>query len=275
MGKSEAINPLDAGNNFTTKPVSGNQSDLEQEGQSDHIAFLDECGDHSLTKIDRDFPVFVLSLVLLKRSDYMETVLPAINHLKLKYWDHEGVNLHSRDIRKAEGPFSILLNPARRTQFLAQISALMATMPYDLFIVGIHKERLRNRYVHAANPYDLALEFIMERVLHCVEQRRQTVLPLIAEARGENEDNQFKATFYDLATRGTDYVSSSRMQQCRFPLQFQDKRKNIAGIQMADLCAHPSARHILRPDQPNQAYDVVSKHIYKGGWNIRGWKVFP
>jgi hypothetical protein len=251
------------------------QNQPEEESQSDCIAFLDECGDHSLTKIDGDFPIFVLSLVLLKRADYLETVLPAVNNLKLKYWDHEGVNLHSRDIRKADGPFSILQNPARRAQFLADVSNSMATLPYELFIVGIHKKRLCNRYVKAANPYDLGLTFIMERVLHCLEQRKQRILPLIAEARGENEDNQFKATFYDLTTRGTNYVSSSRIQQCRFPLQFQDKRKNIAGLQLADLCAHPAARHILKPDQRNQAYDVVSKHIYRGGWNVRGWKVFP
>jgi hypothetical protein len=86
----------------------------EEESQSECMAFLDECGDHSLTKIDKDFPIFVLSLVLLKRADYLKTVLPAVNNLKLKYWDHEGVNLHSRDIRKAEGPFCILQNPARR-----------------------------------------------------------------------------------------------------------------------------------------------------------------
>lgn len=249
--------------------------EMENEEQSAYIAFLDECGDHSLTKIDKDFPVFVLSLVLLKRTDYVDVILPAVNELKLKYWDHEGVNLHSRDIRKAEGPFSILQNSVRRTQFLAEVSALMTTMPYDLFIVGIHKERLCNRYVKPFNPYDLALEFIMERVLHCLERRQQRVLPLVAEARGANEDNQFKATFYDLTARGPAYVSSDRIQQYRFPLQFQDKRKNIAGLQLADLCAHPSARHILRPKQPNQAFDVISRHIYRGGGNVRGWKVFP
>ena len=249
--------------------------DLGQAGQSDYLAFLDECGDHSLTKIDKDFPVFVLSLVLLRRADYTGTVLAAINNLKLKYWDHEGVNLHSRDIRKAEGPFSLLQNPARRTQFLTDVSNVMATMPYELFIVGIHKERLCHRYVKAANPYDLALTFIMERVLHCLEQRQQRVMPLIAEARGEYEDSQFKATFYDLTTQGTSYVNSSRFQQCRFPLQFQDKRKNIVGIQLADLCAHPSARHILKPRQPNQAFDVIREHIYRGGGTVRGWKVFP
>jgi hypothetical protein len=249
--------------------------EAEQAGPSDYLAFLDECGDHSLTSVDKDFPVFVLSLVLLRRTDYGARILPAVNNLKLKHWDHEGVNLHSRDIRKAEGPFSILQNAARRTRFLADVSNLMATLPYELFIVGIRKDRLRDRYVRAANPYELALTFVMERVLHCLEQRQQRTLPLVAEARGQNEDSQLKATFYDLTTQGTGYVDSSRFQRCRFALQFQDKRKNIVGIQLADLCAHPAGRHILKPEQPNQAFDVIRGHVYEGGGRVRGWKVFP
>lgn len=115
----------------------------DQQGQTEYIAFLDECGDHSLTTIDQDFPIFVLSLLLVKRSDYNDKILPTINALKLKYWDREGVNLHSRDIRLAHGPFSILQNATRRDAFMRELSALMTDLPYEVFIVGIHKQRLR------------------------------------------------------------------------------------------------------------------------------------
>lgn len=124
----------------------------DEQGHTDYIAFLDECGDHSLTKIDQDFPIFVLSLLLVKRSEYRDTILPAINALKLKYWNHEGVNLHSRDIRKALGPLAILQNPERRHAFMDHLSRLMTDLPYELFIVGIHKQRLCNQYVNADNP---------------------------------------------------------------------------------------------------------------------------
>lgn len=247
----------------------------EYQGQSEYIAFLDECGDHSLVKIDTDFPLFVLSLLLVRRRDYVETILPSINGLKLRYWDHEGVNLHSRDIRKAEGPFCILQDSARREHFMEELSDLMQSLPYELFIVGIRKDWLRNRYINATNPYALALTFVMERVVSCMEQLGQAVLPLIAEARGANEDNSLKAVFYDLTSHGTDYVKKDRFQKFSFPLLFCNKRKNIVGIQLADLCAYPSARKILKPAQPNRAYDIVEKHIYKGAGRVRGWKVFP
>lgn len=247
----------------------------DEQGQTDYIAFLDECGDHSLTKIDQDFPIFVLSLLLVKRSEYRDTILPAINALKLQYWDHEGVNLHSRDIRLAHGPFSILQNATRRGAFMGELSGLMTNLPYEVFIVGIHKQRLCNQYAHADNPYELALTFVMERVIYCMEQRDQATLPIIAEARGKNEDNALKAAFFDLTTKGTRYLGNDRFEKRSFPIQFHDKRKNIAGIQLADLCAHPSARHILKPDQANQAYDIVKGHLYQGGGKVNGWKVFP
>lgn len=41
-------------------------------GKSKYIAFMDECGDHSLTKIDKDFPVFLLATIVVERTDYAE-----------------------------------------------------------------------------------------------------------------------------------------------------------------------------------------------------------
>ena len=53
-------------------------------GTSQYIAFLDESGDHSLSKLDPDFPLFLLALVIIKRSDYVRTVVPSLTDLKLR-----------------------------------------------------------------------------------------------------------------------------------------------------------------------------------------------
>jgi hypothetical protein len=248
---------------------------LDNQGNTEFVAFLDECGDHSLTKIDQDFPIFVLSLVLVNRRDYVGKILPGINQLKLSYWDHEGVNFHSSDIRKEYGPFAILQNPERRERFMKALTDLMDTLPYTLFIVCIQKDRLCKLYAHAENPYELALKFVMERIVLWMETNNQLCLPIMAEARGANEDNSLKAAFFDLISNGTEYVFKDRFQSRSFPLQFHNKLKNIAGIQLADLCAHPAARKILKPNQPNRAFDIVHKHLNRDGEKITGWKVFP
>src|SRR5437899_272169 len=102
---------------MTQNPTS--QSAL---ANSRFVAFLDECGDHSMVKIDPDFPLCVLALVIFLRAAYRDITLTAINGFKLRYWNHEGVNLHSREIRLAEGPFNILLNPHVRPIFMSELS---------------------------------------------------------------------------------------------------------------------------------------------------------
>ncbi len=244
-------------------------------GTSRFIAFVDECGDHSLDKIDKDFPVFVLSIVVVSRQDYVETIVPRLTRLKLAYWDHEGVNLHSRDIRKAEGPFSILQHPDRRGRFMGDLSSLMRELPYTLFVVGIDKLRHLNRYgAKASNPYELALTFAFERIVHFMEGCEECELPVIAEARGKNEDRSLEAAFYKMLASGTYYVGPSRFGRLSCRLVFENKLRNIAGIQLADLCGHPSARHILKPEQENKAFQVVRGHIYRRE-SVKGWKVFP
>jgi len=247
----------------------------ELQGQSRFIAFLDECGDHSMEKIDRDFPLFVLAAVIVERRAYIEEIIPRLNHFKLTYWDHEGINLHSRDIRKAEEPFSILQNRKRRERFLTELTTLMEELSYTLFVVGIHKQRHRERYKdHARNPYNLALTFAFERISHFLKQTEEYHLPVIAEARGRNEDRNLETAFYKLLAEGTYFIGAERFNRLHCPLLFENKKKNICGLQLADLCAYPSARHILKPEQPNRAFEVVKEHIYDGG-NVKGWKNFP
>jgi hypothetical protein len=81
------------------------------DGKSRFLAFFDECDDHSMEKIDKDFPLFVLALVVVERPVYRDQALVEFNRFKLRYFNHEGINLHSRDIRLATGPFSLCSIP--------------------------------------------------------------------------------------------------------------------------------------------------------------------
>jgi len=244
-------------------------------GDSRFIGFIDECGDHSMDKIDKDFPIFVLCLTIIERRTYLETIIPATSALKLKYWNHEGINLHSRDIRKANGPFGFLKIPDKRKSFLDDISCLMTNLDCTVFIICIDKSKHIAKYgPQAENPYEFALKMCMERVVHFLEQNGEIELPIVAESRGKREDEELERAFYEFLACGTYFVPAERFKSVRCPLVFWDKRANIAGLQVADLAAYPCARFILNPGQPNQAYEIIKKKIYESG-NIRGWKVFP
>lgn len=242
---------------------------------SKFIAFFDECGDHSLSKIDKEFPLFLLCTAVVERSAYVQQIIPALGEFKLSYFAHEGINLHSREIRKAEGPFTILQNQTVRTKFLEELSAMMGRLPFTLFITAIHKNAYSDRYgTKARNPYDVALEYSFERILHFLEGMGEMWLPVIAEARGLNEDNALRASFHRVMTQGTYYNKAKRFQKLVCPISFRRKQDNIAGIQVADLCAHPAARHLLKPGASNQAFDVVKQHLYRSEY-VSGLKEFP
>lgn len=248
---------------------------MTDEAPSRFIAFFDECGDHSLEKIDRDFPLFVLSTVIVERAAYQEQIIPLLGRLKMRFWNHEGVNLHSRDIRRAHGDFAFMQVPQKRAALLAELSEMMKDIPITLFIIAIHKQEHKDRYgMAASNPYDLALTYTFERVLHYLDGVNETHLPVTAEARGKNEDNELEAAFYRLMTHGTRFIPAARFQRLTCPIAFRRKTDNIAGLQIADLCAHPAARRVLKPGQPNQAWDAVVDRIYQPE-GVKGWKIFP
>ncbi len=245
------------------------------ERASRFVAFIDECGDHSWTHINPEFPLFVLSTIIVERDHYAHEIVPALARLKLRYWPHEGVNLHTRHIRKALADFAFLQVPALRETFLAEVSAMMTQFEFTLFITGVRKpEFIASHGALGTNPYEIALERTFECVLHFLEGHGETVLPVIAEARGKTEDAALAASFFRLLHGGSRTVPGERFRRLHCPMTFVRKVQNIAGTQLADLCGYPSSRHILKPEQPNLAFDVVRSHLYHRDGET-GWQVLP
>ena len=148
------------------------------------LVYLDETGDHSLDKIDKDFPIFVLTTLLVRQSVYINEIIPKVYQLKIDNFGHEGVILHSRDIRKAQTPFEFLMNVNKREPFLNSISELMGNLNFKLIVSVIKKEKLIKLYTKPFNPYELALKFNLERIIALLSQLNQTKVRLVAESRG-------------------------------------------------------------------------------------------
>ena len=47
----------------------------------------------------------------VRKSDYSASIVPSFLDLKFCFFGHDMVVLHSRDIRKAQDPFSMTLPP--------------------------------------------------------------------------------------------------------------------------------------------------------------------
>jgi hypothetical protein len=240
------------------------------------IVYLDETGDHSLEKEDKDFPVFALVMMVCDQEAYKGTLVPMVNQLKFDYFGHECVILHSRDIRKAQNDFGFLTDPAKRPPFYKRINEIMSSPGYDLIASVINKQDHKAKYgIFAKNPYDLALKFALERLLSLLESENQSEVYLIAEARGKKEDDELRLAFLKIVTYGTEYNSADRFKKIQFHLRFKPKAMNVVGTQLADLAAYPIARFVINPKNPLPAYEVVKTRFYKGSGWVSGLKVFP
>ncbi|MBF0356902.1 MAG: DUF3800 domain-containing protein [Alphaproteobacteria bacterium] len=165
-----------------------------------------------------------------------------------------------------------------REPFLASLSNLMAGVPITLVAAAIRKVNLTQRYKDPYNPYHIALGLGLERVSAFLRDTGQAgrLTHLIAEARGDREDNDLELEFRR-------FMDGKGMLGCNvdgtpFEIRFLSKKSNCEGLQLADLCAHPIGRHILNPQQPNQAFDVLrSKFLNPEGGRLEDWglKVFP
>ncbi len=242
---------------------------------SDYIAFVDESGDHSLDSVDPQYPLFALSFCVLRKEDYIARVTPAIQRFKFEHFGHDCVVLHEHEIRKQTAPFVFLKPREKRERFMDDLTAIVEAAPMTIIAAVIHKERLIQRYVRPTNPYELALLFCMERLYAFLRGQRalDATTHVIVERRGKKEDSALELEF----RRIRDGANNWGEMRC-LDLVFADKKANLAGLQLADLTARPIGLNVLRPDQPNRAYEVIRRKIRSSpDGRIEGWgfKVFP
>jgi hypothetical protein len=239
---------------------------------SDFIVYADESGDHGMVDIDPQYPLFALTFCVMRKDDYVGTVVPAMQRFKFGIWGHDSVVLHEHEIRKSKGPFGILMTDrALRDRFFGELNGLIAAAPMTIFASVIDKERHRARYADPWNPYEIALHFCMERLHNMLTAARQhgKTVHVVFEGRGKKEDTELELEFRRIASNDSHW-GYRRHDFSRFDFQpvFMPKAANSSGLQLADLTARPIGLSQLRPDQPNRAFEIIRP-------KLRGLKCFP
>ncbi|MBI2716129.1 MAG: DUF3800 domain-containing protein [Rhizobiales bacterium] len=242
---------------------------------SDYIVYVDESGDHSLTKINPQHPVFVLALCVVHKPTYIDAIVPAFQHLKFEFWGHDSVVFHGHEIRKAHGDFNILLNAKTRANFIDKLNGLIGGADFTLIAAVIDKAKHVARYANPADPYGIALVFCMERLQRFLMDKNQSdrMTHVQVECRGKAEDAKLELEFRRICD-GNNAVG----KMDNLDIRFMDKKHNSTGLQLADLVAHPVGRHVIAPQQANRAYDVIEPKLRRSPkGEVEGWglKIFP
>ncbi|PPB74326.1 DUF3800 domain-containing protein [Campylobacter hyointestinalis] len=242
---------------------------------SNYIVYVDESGDHSLTNINKDFPVFVLAFCIFKKDSYANDTVLKLKKFKFKHFGHDMIVLHENEIRRDKGDFAILNTKERKEAFIFELTKIIEEEEFTIISTVINKQKLINKYNRPKNPYNIALKFCLERLYHFLKSKNEVerITHIIVEQRGEKEDKDLELEFMKVC-------SGSNFLDIRLPFEIvlSNKKSNSAGLQLADLIARPIGLKIFKEKQENRAFEILKNKFYQNGNKQiegSGLKIFP
>jgi hypothetical protein len=241
------------------------------------VLFLDESGDHSLTVIDPQYPLFILGGIIVDVEYAKGEMTERINGFKRDLLGSENISLHTADMVRNRNGFERLAHPELRAHFYRTLNSLLADLKYQIVACAIRKDAHLERYGMAAiDPYHLALELLVERLCYEVgDCAREGVV--VAEKRDRFLDRQLRLAWLTLKSRGTRYVKAGQVTSRIRGLALRGKEDNIVGLQVADLLVTPIGRFLLGKTSLVD-YEVIRSKFRcdrRGGYDGMGLVVLP
>jgi hypothetical protein len=207
------------------------------------IMFLDETGDHSLAKIDPEYPVFALCGVIMDEQYHRDVAVARLDAFKDELFGTNRIVLHTADFTRNKAGFEPMREHEFRSRFFNRLQTLVTELDFKIVACVIKKQAHLQKYgLSALDPYLLSLSVLVERfVFECGSAGGS----IVAEARDVTLNNALDLAFLDLKISGTTYISATKVRSRIHSFAIREKRENIAGLQVADVVATPIGRHSI------------------------------
>jgi len=269
-------------------PWKNSPLEIQHRGDEDYYLFIDESGEHILKNFDTTRPIFTVAGVLIEASSYNQ-IKEKINNLKLKYWENgvyqekgktKKVCFINRAIRRRQKAFSKhYLNDEEYNNFILDLSDTMEELDFQIISSCIDKTKLVNQYINPAEPYSLAMMFIIERFAKFLHNKNKKGLVML-EARGKKEDGLLLSELLDIYNYGTRYMSYRTIQKRITGFYFNKKwydnnQKTYLGLELADLIAHPIGHFALYNEKTKAFNRFETKFLGYKDYIGKGLKIFP
>jgi hypothetical protein len=261
----------------------------------DYIISIDENGTSSLKKVleakkaRTPFPEseqhFTVTACLIKTSDFANATKMVMD-LKYRYWHNalfsyngktKRVCFHSKEIRGRKGAFHP--NVIDYDSFILDLTQLIEDLPITLYSSHIDKVCHVYQYVYPDSPYDLCMNFVLERIIRDIGENERCVV--ILESRGKVEDKELLNQIKDLIDHGNRYTSASKFSKIcgvYFNPKWSEEahcQKSYWSLEIADICSYPVYKYFAY-GKKDRSFDVVEtkfkNYPYHKG---KGLKIFP
>ena len=249
--------------------------------------YIDEVGNSDINSSQNPNHRYLSLTGVILELDYVSTtVFPALESLKTKYFGShpdEPIILHRKELVNKKPPFASLNEPNIEQAFNKELLELLDQLDYIIITVVIDKlEHLQRYKVWRFDPYHYCLTVMVERYVLWLESQ-QFQGDVMAESRGGKEDIRLKNSFEKVYIEGSDFVAPDKFATnlTSRQLKVKPKSNNIAGLQLADLIAHPSFKAVqARRDKqalPNNFGGEIAKILEKNKYArspkgiVEGW----
>lgn len=213
--------------------------------------YIDEVGSSDLgARMSPNDRYLSLTGLVFELGYVQDVMFPSVEELKREYFGHHPdtpIILHRSELANKKFPFNVLKDPGIEVPFNKRLLGLVGDLDYMALTVVIDKWDHLERYQEFRyDPYHYCLNILMERYVLWL-QKRGAVGDVMAESRGRKEDQRLATEFTDVWTNGTSFASAQKMQErlTSRQLKIKPKKTNVAGLQLADLLAHPSYKAVI------------------------------
>ena len=222
------------------------------------ILFLDESGDHSLNKIDPQYPVFVLGGIIVDKNYALGDMERQVRQFKQQWLGRTDIPLHTADMTRNKNGYERLKEAAFRRNFYGALNLLMESLEYQVVACVIRKEDHLQKYdIGALDPYFLSLEVLAERLCFEVGNREHGG-HIVAESREPTLDRQLEVAWLNLKVQGTRFLKPVQLNRRIDGLTLRSKKHCIAGLELADLVVSPIGRHVMGKES-KEDFRIVEK----------------
>jgi len=215
--------------------------------------YIDESGDHAYNLLDRpDHRYLALLGVWFRQEQDYVPFCDEMEAFKRRIFGprpDRPVILHRSAIINRRGPFGILQDAGKQEEFNAGLLELLDNAQFRLIIVVIDKQMHLETYTSPDHPYHYCLSAMLDRYSGYLNLKNAAG-DVMAEARGREEDLQLGVAYRGVYDAGTYMFGHEHHQRALTSnkIKIQPKYKNIAGLQLADMFAHPVKQAMLRQE---------------------------
>lgn len=212
--------------------------------------YVDESGDHAFKKLEELSHRYLalLGLWVRQKDDYvaLHDELEKFRRGVFGPRPDDPVILHRKDIVNKRGNFYVLQDGAKEKAFNEGLLRLVQTANFRMVCIVIDKQQHQDKYSSPMHPYHYCMTAMLQRYCGWLNYKN-VVGDVMAEARGKSEDRQLENAYSNIYKSGALYLDASTVQRVLTSnsLKLKGKVEDIAGLQVADVLAHPVKQWVL------------------------------